>query len=319
MKHRYLALSASLFLLPAGCGFSDEGLAVEAATPAPGGGTGGRPAGPPATGGTGGQSSPPEGRPPQPPMSPDASAPSDASAAPVDAPIPDAAVQERDGGQAVNSLPPDAARPAEPDPCPRDQESLRLCLRFEDNLRDDSANARAVDGEQLSYEPGPSSTGRAARLDADSSIRVPGAEGLDLTTFTIEAWIKLDQLPPSGGRVSVVDKDGRYGMFVMPNGSLGCSARGSLAMTGPNVVPASQWVSLACTANENSVAAWVAGTRRAEADSPAMLGALMPGLAIGSNMPSGDSLVGSIDNLRIWSRVLASQEICAFSLGCPSP
>jgi hypothetical protein len=42
----------------------------------------------------------------------------------------------------------------------------------------------------------------------------------------------------------------------------------------------------------------------------------MPGLAIGSNMPTGDPLVGALDNLRIWSRVLSAEEICASALGC---
>jgi hypothetical protein len=235
------------------------------------------------------------------------------------APAPRADAGAADTDQSTTStLPPDAAPPAGMRvPCPSEQSSLRLCLRFEDNLRDESAAGLSIASEQVGFEGGAPGGGRAIRLGGESSIRVQESGALDLQTMTTEAWIKLDRLPTGMGRVAVIDKDARYGMFVLPNGALVCSARGGVATTGGGVVAAGQWVAVACTASGDSVQAWVAGSQRAEGNiGPAAPGNPMPGLAIGSNMPSGDLLIGSIDNLRIWNRELSSDEICDAALGC---
>jgi hypothetical protein len=273
----------------------------------------------PGLAGSAGQNPPPPSVDPVPPTA-DGPVLVDGQTAPPGGPpgSPDA-IPSDDASSIINGRPPDAPPPVaiQRVSCPSDQGSLRLCLRFEDNLRDESSRSLTVSGDQLSFAAGSPDGGRAARLDPDTSIRVPDADDLDLITFTIEAWIKLDQLPTGSGRVAVVDKDGRFGMFVLPNGVLACSARGALASTEGGMIPAGQWVAVACTSTSDSVVSWVAGTRRAEASAPSnMLGPLMEGMAIGSNMPSGDPLIGLLDNVRIWNRVLPADDICESALGC---
>jgi hypothetical protein len=223
----------------------------------------------------------------------------------------------------TNTLPPDAASAAPPPAqrvvCPREQNGLRLCLRFEDGVNDESAGGLTVDSDQVAFEAGAPGAGRAARLEGGSSIRVQETPALDLQqSITAEAWIKLDRLPTGMARVGVIDKQSRYGMFVLPSGALACSARGAVATTGGGAVPAGRWVAVGCTASGSGVQAWVSGASRAEAAPSAGDPAPpLPGLAIGSNMPSGDPLIGSIDNVRIWNRTLSNEEICAAALGCP--
>ncbi len=328
MKQPKFVLSGCLLLLLSACDFSQEGLASAQTQPPPAGGArpasggsggrmpvGGRP------GGAGGQNTPPPPETVDPPIpaSPDAAV-ADGSVSPDGAPPASDAPDAPDGDAAsmINTRPMDAPPAAtQLVSCPAEQSALRLCLRFENNLDDESSLGRTVSGEQVSFEAGVPSGGRAARLSSQTSIRVADSAGLDLLTFTIEAWIKLDRLPTGSGRVAVVDKDGRYGVFVLPNGALSCSARGAAATTSGGAIPAGQWVAIACTATTGAVQSWVAGEERAEAASPSgTLGPLLPGMAIGSNMPSGDPLIGSLDNLRIWNRVLSEGEICGSALGC---
>ena len=220
----------------------------------------------------------------------------------------------------ATSVPPRDAAPPPPPPlarvsCPSDQESLRLCLRFEDSVSDESQHGRDLDVEDVAFETGAPGAGRAARLGPDSTIRVPDNDGLDLQSVTVEAWIKLDRLPSSGARFGIVDKEARYGMFVLSNGALACSARGATAMASGAIAPG-QWVSIACVASTSEVSVWVAGTRRAGAAAAPTPAPALSGLAIGGNMPSGDPLIGAVDNLRIWSRALGDSEICASALDC---
>jgi hypothetical protein len=217
----------------------------------------------------------------------------------------------------TNSVPVrDGPPPAASVQCPGSDGTLRLCLRFDDGVRDESGAARSVSADQVNLEPGAPGAGQAARLTEASSIRVPDSDGLDLTTFTVEAWIKLERLPTGTGRAGIVDKDARYGAFVLPNGALACSARGALATSPADSIPVGRWVAVACTANGTSVSSFVGGRRQAEAAAAAPTGDPTAGLAVGSNMPSGDPLIGHLDNLRIWSRVLAEAEICAAAVGC---
>jgi hypothetical protein len=241
--------------------------------------------------------------------------PPDAGAAMADGPSPDS--DPGDAGSSGIRTVPDAAPSTSPAvTCPGSDGTLRLCLRFEDGVVDESGAVREVTSDEVSLEPGAPGAGQAARLTADSSLRVPNSDGLDLTTFTIEAWIRLESLPSGGGRAGIVDKDARYGAFVLPNGAMACSARGSLATSPPGLVPVGRWVAVACTADDTSVRTWISGRMRAEAMAGPPAGMPSNGLAIGSNMPSGDPLIGHLDNVRIWSRVLPEAQICASAVGC---
>ncbi len=223
-----------------------------------------------------------------------------------------------DGMSGINRI--DAGAPPEVAPglpmrggCPREEGGLRLCLRFEGNLYDESEGPQTVSGRLVRYAPGPS--GQAATVGLASEILVASAASLNPSAFTIEAWINPERLPVLGGRAGIVDSQGRFGLFVTSGGGLACSARGTMVSIG-SAVKAGEWSSIACTWSGSEVALWVAGRRRAGASAPSDGNAAAQSLTIGSNNPLGDNFIGALDNVRLWGRVRTEGQICNDSIGC---
>ena len=216
--------------------------------------------------------------------------------------------------------PPDAA-PVAPRPptidCPEGNENLRLCFRFEQNLTNESANDVDVESEQIRFEPGAGGVGSAARMGPQSSLRVRQTGGVfNAETFTIEAWIRLDRLPGPGDRATVIDKEGRFGLYLLPGGAVSCSSGNTSATSPAGLVAAGQWVSLACTTNGQTLGVWVSGRRTVQSAGPMVRGDTMGGLAVGKTMDEDDPLTGLLDNVRFWTQMRAPAQICAAAIGC---
>jgi hypothetical protein len=143
-----------------------------------------------------------------------------------------------------------------------------------------------------------------------------GTAGLAGAAVTLEAWVQPEQLPAAGQRAGIIDRDGHYGLFLLPGGDVGCSRNGTM-VTVPAGVRPGEWSSIACAASASEIAVWVNGARRGAG--PSADGAAGPAsspVSVGSNSPSGDNLQGLIDNVRIWTRVRSEAELCQTALGC---
>jgi hypothetical protein len=212
---------------------------------------------------------------------------------------------------------PDMLEPPGSMPCPADDPSLMLCLRFENNLVDDSAPAATVTASGVSYEPGP--TDQAVRLTDSSLVRAdPGWGGnLDLE-FTLEAWIRPERLPLDVQRFGIFDEETHFALFLLPDGGIRCSSSGA-AVVAPNAVTAGLWAAVSCTASNNALVLWVDGVKQGEAQMDGNANGSTFVLGIGGNLPSGDAFEGLIDNVRVWARARTPEEVCAFVPGCVSP
>jgi hypothetical protein len=302
-------------LFASGCDYSNKGLGAGAAPAvdrqdAASGGRGGS-GGSGGTGGsagTGGTTTPPTpevdaSAPPSPP----------ADAAPESAPAVDG------GSSGINSI--DAApavdmQPSTPPPampvCPTDS-ALLLCLDFEGVVRDLSEPPAPTTVRAVTFEAGPS--GQAGRFSGDSQIALNSGVGLGGGPFTVEAWVRPDSLPSGAGRAGVIDKQGHFGMFVLPGGDVICYSQGAMA-TATGVARAGQWLSVSCTVGGGSVGIWINGIRRATAAQAAGAPPGEPAIHVGSNSPSGDPFNGLIDNVRVWTGARDGTQVCQLAYDC---
>jgi hypothetical protein len=223
-------------------------------------------------------------------------------------------IKSIDAAPAVDTMP---APPVPPPPlpvsaCPADA-ALLLCLDFEGGVRDQSEPAASVTVRAVELEPGPS--GQAGRLSGNSQIALPSGVGLGAGAFTVEAWLRPDGLPSGTQRAGVMDKQGHFGLFVLPGGDVVCYSQGAMA-TAPGAAHAGQWITASCTVGGGTVGVWINGVRRGTAPQATGAPAGEPAIAVGSNSPTGDPFTGLLDNVRIWSGARSSAEICQLAYGC---
>jgi hypothetical protein len=239
----------------------------------------------------------------------------------VDA-APDGAPVGEDGRSGINSIdaapapdttpPPPIQPPPAASACPADDDLL-LCLDFEGAVLDQSPPAAAVTVRSVGFEAGPS--GQAGRFSGDSQIALPSGVGLGGGAFTVEAWLRPERLPSGTQRAGVMDKQGHFGLFVLPGGDVVCYSQGAMA-TAQSAAIAGQWISASCTVGGGTVAVWINGVRRATAPQATGAPAGEPAIAVGSNSPTGDSFNGLLDNVRIWSGARTAAQLCPLAYSC---
>lgn len=195
--------------------------------------------------------------------------------------------------------------------CDADDPSLVACYRFDRTTADGSQYHHDPSvAENVSYGAGV--VGEALRLQPDSHVRIPSAQGWDITTATLELWVQPAALPAgtlgeTSPRVGLLDRDGHFGLFIYPGGQLGCTL-GERLLAGS--VAAGAWTHVACTSDGAEVRLYVDGTLAGSlATQP--LAPTSSEIALGSNAPDGDRFEGLIDDLRIWSAPRTPAQICA--------
>ena len=222
--------------------------------------------------------------------------------------LPPDSTPDRPADTAVDTTPdrtPDTGPTAS---CPTDEPSLRLCLRFEGSLVDESAPAATVTGNNVTFAPGIDQ--QAARLGTSSVLRAASGWGTLDTVFTLEAWIRPDRLPTGGERMGILDEDAHFGMFLLPGGEVRCSSSGGEAVASA-AVAVGRWTAIACTASANNLVLWIDGVAQDQAQMDGNSNGTPTTLGIGGNLPSGDPLEGLIDNVRVWSTARTAQQIAA--------
>ncbi len=189
------------------------------------------------------------------------------------------------------------------------------CWEFENTLADASGDGNDGTGTSVSFGTG--QLGQGAVLTSGSHIAVADSNSLTPTAITIEGWIDPTALPTAGNRMGIVDNDGQYGFFLEPTG-LSCSA--SVTVDATVTITPGTFTHVACTYDGTTGHVYVNGSDVGMATGGAALGAgNTNGAALGGNSPTGDTLVGTIDQLRIWNTARTAQQICtaAGKSSCP--
>jgi hypothetical protein len=191
---------------------------------------------------------------------------------------------------------------AEPplDPCA--EAGVVVCYRFEGNTDDGGPGAHHATPTSVSYVPG--RVGQAIRHDVGSRVVIPAAP-IALPTLTFEGWVRPTALPTSG-RQGVIDHDGRMGVWILEGGVIQCRA-GSLV--SGSALAENEWTHVACTFEANEIVIYLNGVMDT-AGANIGLAATPTTAHVGSNFPSGDELIGDLDELRIFSYRRSAREIC---------
>jgi len=230
-------------------------------------------------------------------------------------------------GDTAADMPADSSDAADAPPgafCAPDAQ-LVLCLSFDQaplpavlaNEGNAAVSAKLTNVQQIA-----SPDGNAALVDATSTIALPASA--DVTgVLSSEVWFRIDTDAANGARSGIYDSNissQNISMFYNrsdPTHQLTCGL-GNQATSFTVTVAIGAFSYAACTCAGTTVSLYLDGTLVAEATGDCATGGafLGDGLTIGSNntgvgQPVNDNLIGAIDGVRLWSRVLSASEIAA--------
>lgn len=113
-------------------------------------------------------------------------------------------------------------------------------------------------------------------------------------------------------RMGLVDRDGRWGMFIYEAGDVRCSMYGARWIAGP-VLPLESWSHVACVTDGMTVRLYVNGAEVASI-SGASRAPGMSRIQIGQNCCDGrDEFRGELADVRFYRRVLSSSDVAALA------
>ncbi|MBI4700918.1 MAG: LamG domain-containing protein [Deltaproteobacteria bacterium] len=191
-----------------------------------------------------------------------------------------------------------------------DSSALVGCYRFDGDVADGSSQQNHATASGVQFAPGVEKL--AIVLGAQSLVRVPETPSYALTELSIEIRVYPDALPAEG-REGIADHDGRWGLFLYPDGI--CCAGGGAQRAGAPI-PAQAWTHVACTIGAGTITVYLAGAAVAQLATGALDTTLgQTPISVGSNAPSGDPFLGRLDGLRLFGTVRSPAEICAAAGG----
>jgi hypothetical protein len=183
------------------------------------------------------------------------------------------------------------------------------CWQFEGNTNDASGDGNNATAMNTMFGTG--KVGMGLVMNATSLVTAPDTASLSPPAITVEAFVNPTMLPT--GRFGIFDNDSSYGVFI--NATNVQCATGVSATAPP--LQANVWTHVACTFDGTTSRIYINGALAGTTGGGAPLGAGNTfGSVIGGNSPSGDSLVGTIDQLRVWREARTPQQVCAAS-GAP--
>lgn len=196
------------------------------------------------------------------------------------------------------------------------QSGLIGCYQFENTARNALPGLDITVNGNVQF-PTDGEVGRAAAFDTTTTASIAVDPRLDLLTFTIEAWVNPSQIS-ANGNTSLVNRYFHYAMVLDTKGDPVCGytpSAGGLVIAA-TIVPLvlDRWSHVACTFDGTNLRTYVNGLNPASTltgAGPVATGG-MEGVSIGGAAPdhANDLYIGQLDELRIFSRVRTSQEIC---------
>lgn len=180
---------------------------------------------------------------------------------------------------------------------------LMLCFGFEGTVVDGSPAMLKPAVSGLAFGPG--KLGQAAMFGSASAMLFDAAPSLEVTTASVEAWIKRAPNPPGDG--VIFDDDNRFSLTVLADGSVLCKP---VAVISTGKVVVDQWTHVACTFDGAQGHVYLDGVEQAAGigvigSSPAS------GAAVGGNAPSGEPFVGAIDSFRAFRVARTAAQIAS--------
>ncbi len=183
---------------------------------------------------------------------------------------------------------------------------LVLCFAFEGALTDGSPNANnPTTNANVSFVPG--AVGQAAAFGPTSAVRFAPSPSFEVTTATIEAWVKMAPNPDPTSDGVIFDDDSRASLTILPDGTVLCKPND--AVVSAKILP-DVWTHVACVFDGAKAHVYVAGS---EVGSGAGVIGSSPTstAALGGNAPSGEPFVGAIDSFRFFRVARTSAQMAA--------
>ena len=182
------------------------------------------------------------------------------------------------------------------------------CWEFEGNLDDGSGDANNGTGTNVMFVAA-GQRGMAALLASNSHIQIADSPSLQPQAITIEGWIKPTNLPNGNGRQGIVDNNNSYGFFIVGNPAPGLECVGTDAAVA---LMENVYQHVACVYDATGTRIYVDGSELVADPPGAPLGAGdNTGAVLGGNSNGQlDTLVGDIDQFRIWNTGRTAQQIC---------
>ncbi len=191
--------------------------------------------------------------------------------------------------------------------CDPTDTTLAACWQFEGNGTDGSGSSPTNTADTATGTFTTGKVGMGLTLDANSLITTGDRASLEPPNLTVEAWIRPAMLPVTG-RMGVIDSGSAYGIFINPTG-LQCVM--GLSLQATFAFPVGAWTHIACTADGSTTTIYINGVPIVAAAGGAPLGTGDTiGTVIAGNSPSGEQLIGTIDQLRMWNVARTPAQIC---------
>jgi len=197
------------------------------------------------------------------------------------------------------------------------------CLTFDDDVDNGDGTWTVIDGSQwashgfaadVAYVAGFDETSVAAvELDGSgTAVVIPASEGTRQQIIAVDGWVWLDALPDSGTRVGLADYSGGWGIFVRtddtPMSYLYASMGGRVDVAAPQL---GDWFHVAAINDGTALRVLIDGVEIGRQDGAPPAGTSGSAfLAFGKNHPSGDVLVGRIDDFRVWYELPSDESLC---------
>jgi hypothetical protein len=187
--------------------------------------------------------------------------------------------------------------------CDPTDPTLRACYTFETNTLDSSGKDNHITTTSNAFAMGRSGMGL---VTAAGTFTVAATTTLDVNPLSIKVWIMPFALPTGGARMGLVDSGSRWRLFVQSDGAVRCRLS-----TGPDLtsaigkVTANTWQRVTCTYDGAQMLIYVDGMLVATQTQTASFPATGSGMVVGHNNPTGENFDGVIDELQIFSAIVA--------------
>jgi len=212
---------------------------------------------------------------------------------------------------------PPGGDPAVERKCTPSDDSLRLCINFEDTA------TFAGDGSGRGHHPAIADSlttmtrdaELAVQLSALSRLQIAETGDLDLgTNLTVSMWMRPESRPAGDAAFAMLDNDTQYAISYRDDGRVRCSV-GEDAVDSILPVLSRTWSHVACTYDGSMMRVWIDGSiAGCEQRAGAIANTGTIGTAIGADLSAGPAFaqqfVGGLDNVQVFARAWTASQLC---------